>query len=596
MSGDGDTPGAATSTAEPVPPGSEPAGATRVGGAVGSLSDVDQTLLEGVTSRLLTATGSAAGVLDPAVTTQAASEVLLAARDALRPTASVADFLATLLGVPAAALRSATPTEMTAIVNKALRGAAPAIPSWAVVGGAQTPSTTGSSAAPAPPSPAGISATAVFEGLTAPSTLGDALRGQSTTLPTDLEASWIDSLASSNSKRLAPLRRMYYTEWGQKALWGETGSDGTTPSADEIQVRLDTAARLELLASVEDLGVSPMSAAGFTRIPTDLELGKKAHQVLQQQYLDTHLGNLICVDGVVHNYGAISSLSDVPESSPALSDQELVLFRDALREQTFNPNTGKSRDSSLRVDIADFVTHTMGEIKPLGSCEEAVVQLWAYMTYANCGFQYITAHWLFAESSWPSVPLMLPLEVNLFAFAFQFPGLPGSSFVALPGLILYELYTFNGDEDLDAALTLAVAGGLASLALRAGLQPEPAIAASGPRAAANDDREPAEQPAAAGSQPAANDDTEVGTAPAAARVADLQALLEFAVIVAVLVIVAVALVEVLATEVTLAIGAALTSAMNNLGSADDAAVSYIVQFQSALGSVLNTVGRTLVAP
>ncbi len=307
--------------------------------------------------------------------------------------------------------------------------------------------------------------------------------GNVNSLPTDAELGWLQGVLADPRYQVL---RQYFTQWGGQTIEG-------LPSFSDIQARLVTAAALQELAAGPDSVTSPVSVTGFTRIPSSGELGVAVHQSVQAQYIADHPGNLICTDGGVYNDGDVRILSDVTagvSTGNVATDEELKLFALAFKE------LGLSNRSTLRSDIADLDLRTLYEIKPLTRAAEGVVQLWAYEAYLNMGFQYFPPKLgqapTFREGDWPPAPLVLPISDDpvtpVWAVVFQFtgsPALPG--FVPLPGLLLYELYTYQGDDLADAVAILAasIISVLAERARKIGL--------TGP--AANDDVEvPAEQP------------------------------------------------------------------------------------------------------
>lgn len=469
------------------PPGAAPGNEAQTAPSSGAGSPADDALLRAACASLAsTAPGAnelAGG--DVIAVTDATESMLLAVRDACFPSLTAIDLLARLLRIDPSALGSLGIDQIRSAVYAAVRGVSPVLqtigvlPGVTAAGGSPPGGAASSGGAGSPSKPATGAASPVVD----PSSL---LPG-TTTLPTDDELAWIQEVLAQPRYQVL---RQYFTQWGPDTI------KGIQPFST-IQGRLVTASALQQLAGVPDLLVSPAPAVGFTRISSSAELGNDVHDAIQSAYLVDH-PHLVCADGGVFNDGDVRNLGDLTHGAstgkPAL-DEQLKLFADAFRE------LGRGR-SPLRADIADLDDRTVYEIKPLSRAAEGVIQLWAYQAYLNMGLQYVPPgpggrSLLFGEGAWPPSPIWLQISSDpiapIYAVAFQFGGtgsLPG--WVPLPGMILYELYVYDGDQEEAAQkLALLAASIIAILASRAG-----GGGASGSGSAANDNVEvqPKEQP------------------------------------------------------------------------------------------------------
>jgi hypothetical protein len=336
-------------------------------------------LLGTVAFALASCAPGAAGLVGPDVitVTGATTSLLLAARDACMPTAAPAEFLSQMLRVDASSLAAMDVSQVRSAVYAAVRGTSPLLDAAGISLAATTPGsgsspsgTGGSPAAPGQAQPSSGSPPAASQPGIDPATV----LGGVNSLPTDEELEWIQNVPRD---RRYQVLRQYFTQWGN--------SIEGLPSFSDIQTRLVTAAALQDVAAGPDSVTSPLSVAGFVRIPSSGALGVAVHKSVQAQYVADHPGNLICVDSGVENDGDIRTLGDLTRglsTGNPITDEELELFALAFNQ------LGRSDNSPLRSDIADLDLRTLYEIKPLTRAAEGVIQLWAYQAYVNMGLQY----------------------------------------------------------------------------------------------------------------------------------------------------------------------------------------------------------------
>jgi hypothetical protein len=456
---DAGPPGAAASSSPVVPSGPAASSAPQ--------PEAENELLGTVAFALASCAPGAAGLVGPDVVTvtEATTSLLLAGRDACMPTATVAEFLSQMLRLDAKSLAAMNVGQVRSAVYSAVRGASPLLDAAGVSLAATTPgsgsSSSGAGGSPAPASGPAAPSSGSPSATSQPGIDPATVLGGVNSLPTDAELEWIQHVLRN---RRYQVLRTYFTQWGD--------SIKGLPSFSDIQARLVTAAALQEVAAGPDSVTAPVSAAGFLRIPSSGALGVAVHQAVQAQYIADHPGNLICADSGVYNDGDVRTLGDLTvgaSTGKVMTDEELKLFALAFKQ------LGRSDNSPLRSDIADLDLRTLYEIKPLTRAAEGVIQLWSYQAYLNMGFQYFPPKLgqatVFREGDWPSAPLVLLVSDDpmtpICAVVFQFTGSPDlRGFVPLPGLLLYELYIYQGN-DLANALAILAASVISVLAARA---------------------------------------------------------------------------------------------------------------------------------
>lgn len=203
----------------------------------------------------------------------------------------------------------------------------------------------------------------------------------------------------------------------------------------------------DLLASLD----SRLSCRGFAYdAATALArtLGWRVHVVIQDRYRKARAGNRVSTDGRVYTIGGSERLSELARQNPR---GEYATLNFAL--------------AGNRVDIVDFTSREMWEIKPASRASEAVLQLWAYLDNHEVArvFDGLVEDGASVPPLVPGNTLNLPQQV-LEPFTIRLRGVPTVLTIQpytvdrLPGLILYTVGADTGRRGRQAAAAAIAQG------------------------------------------------------------------------------------------------------------------------------------------
>jgi hypothetical protein len=262
--------------------------------------------------------------------------------------------------------------------------------------------------------------------------------------------------------QLADLRRRYGDRVADTAArvtsWGDIDD---TPNELLILARV--------LFAERNVVFNQTPQPGYRIRRSTSRIGTDVHTLIRNQYVREHPGSLVVADRIVFveglPVGTLSPLVRRPDRLPPG-------FRDAYTQQQLQYLDNSLRGGQRiyqRTDITDLTEKTVYEVKPRSRAPQGVIQLWAYLAGYNWAAQWIPegvaeprlgrAPYPYVQG-WPRNPHVIKDgEWTPALPVFPVRGVPPtlvsvSTEEELPGLLLYDLYTNEPEEQEEARVSV----------------------------------------------------------------------------------------------------------------------------------------------